>query len=233
MLKTTVLDDFCNLVWKYGDNVVETVLKSNSYDEAVLKISKYGFGKKFPEITYKSIKDLANQIEYINLSDSKIRIPKQSNKNSINSINSKLSKYKDIDETTLSDNEMGDKIETIVADAIRSKGIEIKNFQAEIKLINKNGTGISIGDIDVATNYQFIEVKKDNSARIEKLLKQLDKYVNPNNEHFFNFEKKEVIVYYNSPLDMSDPKTLNYIEQIKSNGIIVVNGLEELAEVLK
>lgn len=32
---------------------------------------------------------------------------------------------------------------------------------------------------------------------------------------------------------MTNINTLNKVEQIKSNGIIVVNGLEELAEVLK
>lgn len=38
LLKTTVLDDFCNLVWKYGGNTAK-VLESG--DDAILFVQKY------------------------------------------------------------------------------------------------------------------------------------------------------------------------------------------------
>lgn len=89
------------------------------------------------------------------------------------------------------------------------------------------------GDIDIATKTQFIEIKKADSKDFNSLLKQLDKYINPNNKYFMNFDKKEVILYYNTPLDMTNTNVLNEVEQIKSKGVIIVSGLDELTEVLK
>lgn len=125
------------------------------------------------------------------------------------------------------------KVEAKVGNFIKDKGIEIENFQADVKLINGNGKGMPLGDIDVSTKSQFIEIKKSNSKDINDLLRQLDKYVNPDSSNFFNFSKKEVILYYDNILDMSNINVVNEVEKVKSKGILVVNGLEELSEVLK
>jgi len=50
---------------------------------------------------------------------------------------------------------------------------------------------------------------------------------------FFNYKKKEVILYIDAPLENTGRIASERIEYIKSKGIKVVNSLEELREVLK
>ncbi|MBT2287503.1 WXG100 family type VII secretion target [Paenibacillus polymyxa] len=99
-------------------------------------------------------------------------------------------------------------------------GVEIKNAENKLR----------VTDLDVVTNSQIIEVKK--SAGAVKT-DQIDRLVDTNNKEFFNYKKKEVILYIDAPLENTGRIASEKIEYIKSKGVKVVNSLEELREVLK
>jgi hypothetical protein len=86
------------------------------------------------------------------------------------------------------------------------------------------------GDLDVVTNKQIIEVKKSTSALD---MEQIDKYINSNNPKFFNYDMKEVIVYIDKPIDMTNKYVKENINHLRGSGVIVVNSLDELGGVLK
>ena len=54
-----------------------------------------------------------------------------------------------------------------------------------------------------------------------------------NCDKFFNFGNKEVVLYVDEAIDMSNAYNVSKIEELRENGVIVVNGLDELGEVLK
>ncbi|MGG3504891.1 hypothetical protein ABES58_05335 [Paenibacillus lautus] len=85
-------------------------------------------------------------------------------------------------------------------------------------------------DVDIATNTQIIEVKKSVGA---VKIDQIDRLTNPNNIDFFNYESKEVILYIDEPLKTLNKFDLEKIEYAKSQGVTIVNSLEELGSVLK
>lgn len=99
-------------------------------------------------------------------------------------------------------------------------GVEIKNADNKLR----------VTDLDVVTNSQIIEVKK--SAGAVKT-DQIDRLVDTNNKEFFNYKKKEVILYIDASLENTGRIASEKIEYIKSKGVKVVNSLEELREVLK
>ncbi|WP_405155361.1 WXG100 family type VII secretion target [Paenibacillus sp. FSL K6-0108] len=99
-------------------------------------------------------------------------------------------------------------------------GVEIKNADNKLR----------VTDLDVVTNSQIIEVKK--SAGAVKT-DQIDRLVDMNNKEFFNYKKKEVILYIDAPLENTGRIASEKIDHIKSKGVKVVNSLEELREVLK
>lgn len=87
------------------------------------------------------------------------------------------------------------------------------------------------GDLDVVTNDEIIEVKKSLKAVTD--VEQFDKYINPNNANYFNPDQKKVILYIDKPLTNLHPNDVKKLEEIKSKGVIIVNSLDELKEVLK
>ncbi|WP_153977068.1 hypothetical protein [Paenibacillus xylanilyticus] len=70
--------------------------------------------------------------------------------------------------------------------------MEIKNLENKLR----------VTDLDVVTNSQIIEVKK--SAGAVKT-DQIDRLVDTNNKEFFNYDKKEVVLYIDAPLEKAGP----------------------------
>lgn len=220
---------------KYGSSAVEGAMK-NSDDMAdtfrnARKLEEQGFDKKtissalefgdsgldvvknnkyYREI----IKDADNYTEYLNAAGTKIRVSKQKSNTILDSINAKLNSSTD-----------GTRIEAKVADFINKNTNEtVVQFGCSVKLPNNN----TVGDIDVATNNYFIEVKKSFNQIKEK---QLKKYTNIFEEKFFNFENKKVIVYVDEPIDLSE-YVQAAIDTYTDMGVTIVNSLDELLEVL-
>ncbi|GGH72400.1 hypothetical protein GCM10008014_58730 [Paenibacillus silvae] len=99
-------------------------------------------------------------------------------------------------------------------------GVEVKNVDNKLR----------VTDLDVVTNSQIIEVKK--SAGAVKT-DQIDRLVDINHKEFFNHNKKEVILYIDTPLENTGRIASEKIDYVKSKGVKVVNSLDELREVLK
>ena len=87
------------------------------------------------------------------------------------------------------------------------------------------------GDLDVVTKDEIIEVKKSLKAVTD--VEQFDKYIDKAHPDFLNPEQKRVILYIDKELTNLHPNDVKKIEVIKSKGIIIVNSLDELKEVLK
>lgn len=105
--------------------------------------------------------------------------------------------------------------------------IEVVGFALKANNVTTNELA---GDLDVVTNKQIIEVKKSTSALD---MEQIDKYINSNNPKFFNYDMKEVIVYIDKPIDMTNKYVKENINHLRDSGVIVVNSLDELGGVLK
>lgn len=119
----------------------------------------------------------------------------------------------------------GKAIEGKVANFVQQK-VEVKGFALELfDEFNKRA-----GDIDILTEKQIIEVKKSWSA-VD--LRQIDKYVNSSNPYFFNFERREVVLYIDESIDLLNPKIVKDIDELENMRVKVVNSLEELEGVLK
>ena len=162
------------------------------------------------------IKEADNYTDYLNRAGTKIRIPKQSSASINNSIASRL---------TSSDT--GIALEPKVADYINNNtDATIVDYANKVKLVS----GETVGDIDIATNYQLIEVK--NSISLVKI-DQLEKYTESLNSKFFNVDEKEVILYIEAPIDLTNPYNVTTLEEIEQKGIRIVNGLDELGKVVK
>ena len=98
------------------------------------------------------------------------------------------------------------------------------------RIISNNKVVSTAGDIDVATSDKLIEVKASISSVKPE---QIKKYVDSCNEKFFNFEGKNVIIYIDNPIDMSNLYNIEKIEELEKFGVTIVNSLEELREVIK
>lgn len=97
----------------------------------------------------------------------------------------------------------------------------------------KSKTGQDFGNIDIGTGKQLIEAKVSiSSVDVE----QFEKYINPYSDKFFNFNQREVILYIDEIIDVNNSKNaikLSELKELESQGVIVVNGLDELDKVIK
>lgn len=96
--------------------------------------------------------------------------------------------------------------------------------------IDNISTGKPAGDIDVMTHNHIIEIKK--SMSVIKM-DQIDKYVDPSNSQFFNYESREIVLYVDEVIDISNPQTIKMIQELNSKGVRVVNSLEDIGGLLK
>ena len=203
-------DDFLKLTDQYGNEFIKA-FKANG-DESVNTFKDLLEGR----ISSILIKEADNYTDYLNRAGNKIRIPKQTPGAIENSIASRL---------TSSDT--GTALEAKVADYINNNtDATIEAFANKVRIVN----GETLGDIDIATTYQLIEVKNSiSSVKID----QLPKYVGNSNPKFFNFDGKEVILYIEEPIDLSVQRNIEKLDEIEKMGITVVNGLEELEKVIQ
>ncbi|WP_366290622.1 hypothetical protein [Paenibacillus sp. AN1007] len=155
------------------------------------------------------------EVEFVNPHGNKIKWVEQNPKNIPNAI-----------ESAKNSSNSGKAIEGKVGDYVLQKTDAI-GFGLKLEDVTNKKIA---GDIDVLTNRQIIEVKKSFSALD---MKQIDKYTNPQNPLFFNYEGKEVIVYIDEALDMSNSNVINTIQELKGKDVTVVNSLDELGGVLK
>lgn len=195
------------------------IAKSNYYKNRVPNPSNRTVPEgsaKVPEDMYITMNDEApNFTEYNNFAGNTVKVPKQSAGSIPGAIDSAVSSA-----------DVGKSTEGKVAKYIKDQGIEIIDFGNKVK----GPGGNLIGDIDVSTSEQLIEVKHSiSSVKVE----QMDKYINPYCDKFFNFGNKEVVLYVDEAIDMSNAYNVSKIEELRENGVIVVNGLDELGEVLK
>lgn len=198
---------------------IGSMAKSNYYKNRLPNPSNRiaaGETAKIADEMYVSMNDeAATFTEYNNFSGNTVKIPKQT-----------ASSIPEAIDSAVASSDVGKSTEGKVAKFIKDQGIEIVDFGNKVK-----GTGGNlIGDIDVATREQLIEVKHSiSSVKVE----QLEKYINPYCDKFFNFGNKEVVLYIDEAIDISNAYNVSKLEELKENGIIVVNGLEELGEILK
>ncbi|MCK6077947.1 WXG100 family type VII secretion target [Paenibacillus silvae] len=174
---------------------------------------KEGTGKFNDPVITKTNKGM--EVEFVNPHGNKIKWVEQNPKNIQLAI-----------ESAKNSSNSGKAIEGKVADYVQQKTDAI-GFG--LKLDDVTNKKIA-GDIDVLTNREIIEVKKSFSALD---MKQIDKYTNPQNPLFFNYEGKEVIVYIDEALDMSNSNVISTIQELKAKDVTVVNSLDELGGVLK
>ncbi|WP_152392593.1 hypothetical protein [Paenibacillus guangzhouensis] len=172
-----------------------------------------GTGKFNDPVITKTNKGL--EVEFENSYGSKIKWVEQNPKNIPNAI-----------ESAMSSSNVGKAIEGKVGNYVQQK-VEITGFGLKLDNIF---TGKPAGDIDVMTQNQIIEIKKSMSA---VKMDQIDKYVNPSNSQFFNYEGREIVLYVDEIIDTLNPQTTKMIQELNSKGVTVVNSLEELGGVLK
>ncbi len=189
----------------------------NAYDKlgdlnkAYESVNKIKDGQFLGEI----VKETTNYNDYKNFYGNKIRIKNISKK----TINENIMKF-------LNSTNPGYATEAKVANYINNEmGLTIEQFQNKVTTVG----GRHIGDIDVTTNKTFIEVKKSWGVVDEE---QLDKYTDPYDQEFFNFENKKVILYVDKEINKTN-LILSKIKIIESKGVIIVNSLEELRKVVE
>ncbi|MGG4095005.1 hypothetical protein [Paenibacillus lautus] len=183
-------------------------------DKMGVKIGKGPEVPKFNEpIKIKTNKGM--EVEFTNPSSNTIKWVEQNPKNIPNAI-----------ESAENSSNAGKAVEGKVGKFVQQK-TEVTGFGVEVKnlTLDKRAT-----DVDIATNTQIIEVKKSVGA---VKIDQIDRLTNPNNIDFFNYESKEVILYIDEPLKTLNKFDLEKIEYAKSQGVTIVNSLEELGSVLK
>ena len=179
-----------------------------------------------------SLVDLDDRFEFTNKSNQKLRWKKQTSDDILNSIKSKLKSSND-----------GDIAEGIVGDFLHKNKIEIEAF-GQKRIRDKDG---SVGaELDVVTKKHIIEIKnsivvakskfvmtnrKGKPGQAAKLVKsQIDDFSNPKN--------KKVILYINKELPKTPEGKLfssdkAYIDNLKTEGIEVVNSLEDLLKIIE
>lgn len=75
----------------------------------------------------------------------------------------------------------------------------------------------------------FIEVKSSVGLVLKE---QIFKYTDINNSRFMNVKQKRVILYIDEPMETLSGKNAEELREIRAMGVEVVNGLEELKEVI-
>ena len=88
----------------------------------------------------------------------------------------------------------------------------------------------NITDLDVSTIDEIIEVKASFSSVKEG---QFAKLLDENLDNFCNPHQKKVILYIDKPVNEATQSQINMINRIKQQGVIVVNSLDELGQILK
>ena len=129
-------------------------------------------------------------------------------------------------ENSLNSNDPGKATEAKVASAVRENK-DVIGFGQKIQRADNSPAG----DLDVVTKDEIIEVKKSLKAVTD--VGQFDKYVDVNHADYFNPDQKKVILYIEKPLANLHPNDQIKLEVIKSKGIVIVNSIDELMEVLK
>ncbi|MCT1398470.1 hypothetical protein M4D81_05560 [Paenibacillus sp. p3-SID867] len=155
------------------------------------------------------------EVEFENPYGSKIKWVEQNPKNIPNAIKS-----------AMNSSNIGKAIEGKVGNYVQQR-VEVTGFGLKLDNIS---TGKPAGDIDVMTHKQIIEIKKSMSA---VKMDQIDKYVNPSNSQFSNYEGREIVLYIDETIGSSSTQTVKMIQELNSKGVKVVNSLEELGGVLK
>lgn len=131
---------------------------------------------------------------------------------------------RDIDDFLNSSN-VGKATEAKVANFVRNE-TEVLGFGQ--KVLKKDGQ--PAGDLDVVTKNAIIEVK----ASIKAVdAEQFLKMTKQNHPDFFNPENKNIILYIDKPLVNLRPEHTKMLEDIKSQGVSIVNSLEDLKEALR
>ena len=192
--------------------------ESNSYQAARdnEKINDVGHGDSLDKSYLDIVKETNLFVDYINKSGSVIRVPKQSSKSIMDSISKNLNSK--VDET---------RIEAKIGDFIqKNTNVTITDFGNKIK----KTTGDTIGDIDVATEKALIEVKASIGSIKQK---QLYKYIDNSDKEYINVFNKEVILYIDTPIDMSIMRNSELIKKIEAMNIKVVNNIDELKGIIK
>ncbi|MDO3675421.1 hypothetical protein [Paenibacillus ehimensis] len=129
-------------------------------------------------------------------------------------------------ENTKDSKDVGKATESKVA-AFVKENKEVTGYAQGIKRADNSPAG----DLDIVTKDEIIEVKKSLKAVTD--VEQFDKYIDKAHPDFLNPEQKRVILYIDKELTNLHPNDVKKIEAIKSKGIIIVNSLDELKEVLK
>ncbi|PUA40646.1 hypothetical protein C8Z91_03105 [Paenibacillus elgii] len=174
------------------------------------KLGKWGNGRFLGSI----IKD-GNNIKYTNLSGNVLSWGEQHPKNIKRDI-----------ENTKDSKDVGKATESKVAAFVKETK-EVTGYAQGIKKADNSPAG----DLDVVTNDEIIEVKKSLKAVTD--VGQFDKYVDETHPDFFNPGQKRVILYIDTELTNLHPNDIKKLDVIKSKGIIIVNSLDELKEVIK
>ena len=155
------------------------------------------------------------EVEFVNPAGTTITWIEQSPKNIPKAIQS-----------ALNSNNSGKQIEGKVGEFVQQR-TKITGFGLKI---NNLAEKKSVTDLDIVTDLQIIEVKKSASVIEEG---QINRLIDINNPNFFNYESKEIILYIDKKIDYDNKFIKQTIDDIKNKGIIVVNSLSELEEVLK
>ncbi|MFS0870895.1 WXG100 family type VII secretion target [Paenibacillus xylanilyticus] len=155
------------------------------------------------------------EVQYTNDTGNKIFWVEQNPKNIPNAI-----------EAAKNSRDTGKVVEGKVGEFV-DRHVGVTGFGVEVKNVDNK---LRVTDLDVVTNSQIIEVKK--SAGAVKI-DQIDRLVDKNNKEFFNYNKKEVVLYIDAPLENTGRIASEKLDYIRSKGAKVVNSLEDLREVLK
>lgn len=201
---------------------IGNVAKSNYYKNRVPKTANnvpIEENAKISEDLFVSInKETATFTEYTNFAGNSVRISKTNTGALAGNI-----------ERAAASSSAGTATEGKVAKHLVEKGIEVLEFGNKVK----SKTGQDFGNIDIGTGKQLIEAKVSiSSVDVE----QFEKYINPYSDKFFNFNQREVILYIDEIIDVNNSKNaikLSELKELESQGVIVVNGLDELDKVIK
>ncbi|MGN7360377.1 WXG100 family type VII secretion target [Paenibacillus sp. SAF-054] len=128
-------------------------------------------------------------------------------------------------ENFLNSPNVGKATEAKVANFVRSE-TEVVGFGQ--KILKKDGQ--PAGDLDVVTKNAIIEVKASIKAVDPEQFLKMTKQDYPD---FFNPENKKIILYIDKPMTNLRSEHEVILEEIKSQGVIIVNSLEGLKGVLK
>lgn len=179
--------------------------------------------EEYAKVVKTNYKEIINETDTVNLYGKQARIPKQSVSDMENAANAIFEKEK------LGTAKSGELAEARTYKEIIDNNLgRVESFRNGIFDYSGGKRGDQMGDIDVATDRFIIEVKNSSNAVKDSL--QFDKYTDPTSRNFFNFGNKKVILYVREG-------GVNYNKQlfidIQNKGVIIVDSLEKLIEVMQ